>query len=154
MTPEDIITDLSAHLHRQGVTFNRANLDAFAADMRHEPTIGRDIEALAQRFRDSQEAAARALRRKRVRVWVQQMCAAGIGAVFLGFGVLFWLFLLCDRPSLPSVGASVDTLMILIGACPSALGVALLAAGFAGAVRTSRRLTAEIDRMEKPDGES
>lgn len=95
MKPEDIITDLSAHLRRQGLTFNRADLETFAALARPGPTI----EALAQRFRDSQAAAVRALRRRRVRAWLEAACLAGIAAVLLGAGSLFWLAWVGELPA-------------------------------------------------------
>jgi len=151
MTPEDILTDLSARLRSEGIRFAPADLEAFA-DASRRSISEHDIESLAQRFRDAQEAAVRVLRRKRVRAWLEGACVAGIGVVFLGFGVLWLLVWIAEWPAATSpANNTASAIWLLIGTFLLAVGGSLMAVACTRAIRTSRRLTSEIARIENPD---
>jgi hypothetical protein len=123
MTPEDFTADLSDRLHRDGVVFNCAHLEAFAADVRRESPADPDIEALARRFRESQAAA---LKRKRASELFQEICVVGIGIVCLGFVALAGMACLLAPANAESVWAAVT--IIGGGGCVLALTLAAVGA--------------------------
>jgi len=146
MAPEDFTTDLSDHLRRQGVDFDPAAIEAFAANFRREPAADHDIEALADRFREAQVAA---LKRKRARAWLEGMCIVGIGTVLLGLAAIAWIV-----PSSTGEGVEVEVdwvMVALIGGGGGVVGIGLLAVGLTSTIFRSHRLSAEIDRTRNPD---
>ena len=144
MTPEDIITDLSARLRSQGTKFDSAALKAFAADLRDHPNGDRDMEALARRFDDWQRAVGKARDRKAAKAWAEGACLAGIGSVISGIGALG---VLCPIIYLPRLfGNTVaDVTWFLVTGGITAFGVALIALGLLSGFRASRRLAAEAE---------
>ena len=126
MTPEDIITELSVRLRRQGISATRADLEAFAAYVRPAPTAEPDIDALARRFSGLQAAAAKPLWGKRVLAWAEGPCVAGVGAVLLEIGFGFWLAGFRDYPA-SAREEVLDFLALLVGTCILTAGGLLIA---------------------------
>ena len=145
MTPEDFTEALSDRLRREGVGFDRADLEAFAAAARRESAADPDIEMLAERFREARRAAERAQDRCRARAWTEGMSLVGAGIVFLGFAALAAI-------AYATGPAEVDLAMVaIIGGGGAALGLALAAAGSVRIILGSRRLAADAERFNWRD---
>jgi hypothetical protein len=150
MTPDDLTAALSERLRRRGVNFNRAALEAFAADARREPAVELNIEALAERFRKAQEATT-ALSQQRVRAWAEGMALAAFGVLLLGFAALFGIGIAVARLD----GSSADnTQNYLIGGCACAVGLTLVTAGCLRTVLGQRRPKEAASRADDSDGTS
>lgn len=134
MTPENIITDLSARLRGQGVAFNLADLEAFSSTVRRTPAGGHDIEALVERFREAQRIAAESARKQKcAQAWREGAYFAGTGVVLLGLGAWCWTALASAE-----VGSPARLTATLLGICGFTAGAALAIAGLMVAVRGSR----------------
>jgi hypothetical protein len=140
MTREDIITELSARLRRQGVTVNRIDLEAFAASVPRPLTANDDIDSLALRFGERQAAA---LRRKRIRAWIRGMALVFIGVAHLTTGALFVAHCLSTAGRAP---VGVDVIVVAIGGIFGiTIGGTAIVAGLVIAVRQTGR-----DRQSPP----
>jgi hypothetical protein len=153
MMPDDFATDLSNHLRNQGAAFDPVALQAFAADQRNKPAGDHDIVALAQRFRDWQHAAARALDRRCAKAWVEGACIAGVGSVILGIGALGVLCPIIGSPPATANYALEVTWFLITGGIMF-FGAAIAALGLSRGVRASRRLAADAEQAGDSDATS
>ena len=147
MKSDDFTAGLANHLRRQGVAFNRADLEAFAADVCREPGIDPDVAEMARRFWEAcVEDVWEKLTKKRVRALGDAVIAAISGVLLLVAPALSGL----TRFAAPAPGPEVVRAEIAAGFIVAFLGLCLVIAALVNFYRV-RKLAVEIKRLQSRD---